>query len=289
MRARARPWVALLLATATSLAAACASSTGDATASSAAAGASASTSSPAAGPIDTSSATLGTSSASSSPRDTGPTTSAAGWDVIGTTLRGRPIRSRTVGHGPRTVLFVGGIHGDEPEGAYATAELAGAFTAAGLADGVTLTIIEDANPDGRAAATRGNANGVDINRNFPASNFDTTNPSYGRSPLSQPESRALHDTIERVDPDLVLVAHSWPDRAFVNYDGPARALAERFAAASGLPVEESSEIAPTPGSLGSYVGRDRGTPILTIELRKGSDPQADWERIRGAVLAAIAG
>ncbi|MEZ5142257.1 MAG: M14 family zinc carboxypeptidase [Acidimicrobiales bacterium] len=296
MTTRSRPWVALLLATATSLAAACASSTGDATASSAVGGASASTSSPAgvatspaAGPTDTSSATLGTSSASSSPRDTGPTTSAAGWDVIGTTVRGRPIRSLTVGHGPRTVLFVGGIHGDEAEGAYATAELAGAFTAAGLADAVTLTIIEDANPDGRAAATRGNANGVDINRNFPASNFDTTNPSYGRSPLSQPESRALHDTIERVDPDLVLVAHSWPDRAFVNYDGPARALAERFAAASGLPVEESSEIAPTPGSLGSYVGRDRGTPILTIELRKGSDPQADWERIRGAVLAAIAG
>ena len=151
------------------------------------------------------------------------------------------------------------------------------------ADAVTLTILEDANPDGRAAATRDNANGVDINRNFPASNFDATNPTCGGSPLSQPEARALYDTIERTDPDLILVAHSWPDRQFVNFDGPARTIAERFAASSGLTVAESSSFAPTTGSLGSYVGRGLGTPILTIELRKGSDPKADWERIHAAL------
>jgi len=187
------------------------------------------------------------------------------------------------------VLLIGGIHGDEPEGAYATAQIPVAFAAANLAGGVTLTIIEDANPDGRAAAQRGNANGVDINRNFPASNFDTNEPSYGGAPLSQPESRLLFDVIDRINPALVLVFHSWVDKQFINFDGPARVIAERFSTESGMPLTPSSEFAPTPGSLGSYVGRDRRTPVLTIEFLKGSDPKADWERVRSAVLNAIAG
>jgi murein peptide amidase A len=212
-----------------------------------------------------------------------------GWEEVGTSVQGRPIRVLTVGRGPRRVLFVGGIHGDEPEGAVATAELPAAFTDAGLADAVTLTIVEDANPDGRAAGTRENANGVDVNRNFPASNFDTTDPSSGGKPLSQPESRALNATFEHTAPNLVLVAHSWAGRKFVNFDGPAREIAERFSASSGLPVGESSSFAPTPGSLGSYVGRDRGVPILTIEVFKGSDPKGVWEQIRAALLQAIGG
>jgi protein MpaA len=211
------------------------------------------------------------------------------WEIVGTSVQGRPIRARTFGQGPRKVLFIGGIHGDEPEGAYSTAELPAAFAATGLADVVTLTILEDANPDGRAAGTRDNANGVDVNRNFPATNFDATNPSNGGEPLNQPESRAVFDTIDRIKPNLVLVAHSWAGRRFINYDGPAREIAERFSAASGLPVEQSSSFAPTPGSLGSYFGRDRGTPVLTIEVLKGSDPKGVWEQLRPALLQAIVG
>lgn len=213
----------------------------------------------------------------------------AQWQTIGTSLQGRPIRALTLGHGPRQVLFIGGIHGDEPEGAYTTAELPGAFEAAGLADTVTLTIIEDANPDGRAAHTRNNANGVDVNRNFPASNFDADNATNGGTPLSQPESKAVYDTIERTNPALVIASHAWAGREFINFDGPAQAVAEKFSAATGLPVEASSDIAPTPGSLGSYVGRDRGKQLLTIEILKGTDPKAEWERLQAALIDAIRG
>jgi hypothetical protein len=218
-----------------------------------------------------------------------PPAPAADWEVIGTSVNGLPIRQLTVGHGTRKVLLVGGIHGDEPEGAVATAELPAAFDSAGLADAVTLTIIEDANPDGRAAGTRGNANGVDVNRNFPASNFDIGNPTNGGEPLSQPESRTLAGAIDRISPTLVMVAHSWAGKQFINFDGPAREIADRFATASGLPVEESNSFTPTPGSLGSYVGRDRGIPILTIEVMKGSDFQAVWNKLRPALIEAIRG
>ena len=216
-------------------------------------------------------------------------TSTSDWEEIGTSVKGLPIRQLTVGHGARKVLFVGGIHGDEPEGALTTNELPAAFDAAGLADAVTLTIIEDLNPDGRAAQTRGNANGVDVNRNFPASNFDTGNPANGGEPLNQPESRTLVEAIDRIAPALVMVAHSWAGKQFINFDGPARDLANRFSAASGLLVEESNSFAPTPGSLGSYVGRDRGIPVLTIEVLKGSDPQAVWDNLRSALIEAIRG
>ena len=238
---------------------------------------------------DKATASPSTSATAETATDPGPPPAQApaigGWEVVGTSVQGRPIRIRAVGHGPRKVLFIGGIHGDEPEGSVATNELPAAFEAAGLVDAVTLTIMEDANPDGRAAGTRDNANGVDVNRNFPASNFDPTNGK----PLSEPESRAVADTIGRIQPNLVLVAHSWAGRQFINFDGPARELADRFAASSGMPVEESGSFAPTPGSLGSYFGRDLHIPILTIEVLKGSDPTAVWDQLRGALLQAIGG
>ena len=237
-------------------------------------------------PVTTTTAAAPTSSPATADK---PAVAATDWETVGASVQGRPIRTRSVGNGPRIVLFVGGIHGDEPEGALTTEQLPAAFVAAGLADAVTLTILEDANPDGRAAGTRANANGVDVNRNFPASNFDSANPDNGGEPLSQPESRALVETVDRLRPNLVMVAHAWAGDQFINFDGPARELADRFSASSGLPVEASSEFAPTPGSLGSYIGRDRKIPVLTIEVLKGSDPAAVWEKLRPALLQAIAG
>lgn len=115
------------------------------------------------------------------------------WRAAGASVQGRPIRTLRIGDGPRRVLFIGGIHGDEDEGSHTTAQLPAAFTAARLGDGVTLTIIEDANPDGRAAHTRVNANGVDANRNFPAPNFDPADPS-GAGPRSPSPSRVRSTT-----------------------------------------------------------------------------------------------
>lgn len=222
-------------------------------------------------------------------KPTPPLPTVAVWENAGTSVQGKQIRVLTVGEGPRKVLFIGGIHGDEPEGSVTTAQLPAGFEEAGLADAVTLTIIEDANPDGRAAGTRTNANGIDVNRNFPASNFDPTDPSNGGMPLSEPESRTITETIDRFGPHLVLVVHSWAGREFINFDGPAREIAERFSAAGGLPVEESTSFTPTPGSLGSYFGRDRGIPVLTIEVQRGADPAAVWDQLREPLLAAIHG
>jgi protein MpaA len=212
------------------------------------------------------------------------------WREIGVSVQGRPLRATAIGSGPRRVLWVGGIHGDEREGALATAALPAAFLAEpGASERVTLHLLEDANPDGSALHVRGNANGVDLNRNWPARNFVVDRRSNGRQPLSQPESKALHDLLLSIEPHLVIVAHSWRGDHFVNYDGPGQQLAELFSRHSGYPVRTSQSMAPTPGSLGSWAGNERGIPILTLEYLRGRNPEDAWRETRTAILAVILG
>ena len=61
------------------------------------------------------------------------------------------------------VLVVGCIHGNETAGI----AIAERLTDASPPPELDLWILPDLNPDGAAAATRGNAHGVDLNRNFP--------------------------------------------------------------------------------------------------------------------------
>lgn len=223
---------------------------------------------------------------SSAPGEATP--ASAPWTVLATSREGRPLRQATFGHGPRRVVWVGGIHGDEREGARASAELAAAFLAEpGALERVTLLVLEDLNPDGSAQKTRGNARGVDLNRNFPAANF-RAGARAGPAPLSEPESLALFELLVAWRPELVLVAHSWRQQQFVNFDGPARALAERFAARAGFALRESKDLAPTPGSLGSWAN-ERELALLTLEYRRGTDPEEAWATTRAAILEAILG
>ena len=214
------------------------------------------------------------------------------WLTFGESVDGRPLRMRTIGSGPRAVVWIGGIHGNETEGMVATDALPAAFAAMpGLAERVTLTIVEDVNPDGRASGTRGNARGVDLNRNYPSRNYAPSRTN-GAEALSEPEARALHRLLASIEPDLVMVAHSWSNRdkaPFVNFDGPAAGLAERFGQLAGYPVVASDDIHGTPGSLGSLVGIDWQVPILTIEWERGADPDLCWAETRAAILAVIAG
>ncbi|MEO6598123.1 MAG: M14 family zinc carboxypeptidase [Planctomycetota bacterium] len=209
------------------------------------------------------------------------------WQQIGTSHQGRALRTTVVGRGPRRVLWVGGIHGNEREGRISTAELPRALLSMPQAlDTVTLTIFEDCNPDGTAQNTRGNARGVDLNRNYPAKNFKPSR-LFGLQPLDQPEARALHDLILATKPHLVIVAHSWHDDHFINFDGPAEHLAQRFSERCGYRVQPSNNIAPTPGSLGSWVGGTLGVPILTLEYHRAREPWAAWWETRSAILSVV--
>jgi protein MpaA len=199
---------------------------------------------------------------------------------VGRSVEGRPLEAFAFGEGATLALVHGGIHGDEP-GAVALAERLIEHLAGWR--GARVVVLPAVNPDGLAAATKDNARGVDLNRNFPSRNFrsEPLAPGYdpGPHPLSEPESAALAALIERESPARLLALHQ-PFRC-VNFDGPAAALAERMAAACGWPVRADVGY-PTPGSFGSRYGVDLGLEVITLELPR---PATDGDLAAG--LAAL--
>ena len=139
----------------------------------------------------------------------------------------------------------------------------------------SLLFIPCLNPDGMQLGQRTNANGVDLNRNFPTKNWgenhgdnatcDDAETAYygGTSGGSEIETQFLIDTIREFKPNRILTLHA-PYKV-VNYDGPAKELAEKISTIINYPVEASIGY-PTPGSFGTYAGVERQIPTITLEL-----------------------
>ena len=208
---------------------------------------------------------------------------ALGLPEIGRSTLGRPIFAQRFGGGGAPLLVMGGIHGDEPASVDLLVELCDRLGSAGPAiEGPPLWLLPAANPDGLARNRKNSERDVDLNRNFPARSFTTAHaPGYfpGPVPLSEPETQAIAALIGQEPIQSAVAVHA--PFACVNYDGPAAASAEAVAASCGWPAR--GEIGyPTPGSFGSWLGVDRGLPILTLELPPG--PLATF---RGQATAAI--
>jgi len=207
-----------------------------------------------------------------------------GFETFGTSREGRPIRGVVMGSGPETSLLLGVIHGDEPLGGPLLerfAEHLGSHPE--LVRGKRVVIVPVLNPDGLARRTRTNARGVDLNRNLPAENW-RPHPRHGIAPGSEPETRALLKILRQFRPARILAIHS--PLYCVNFDGPAQDLAEAMAGACGYPVQPSIGY-ETPGSLGSYAGKDQGIPTITLELARDSRRSSIWAEMAETLLLFV--
>lgn len=198
--------------------------------------------------------------------------------ILGLSVENRPLELHQYTQGVVTLLLIAGVHGDEEEGT----RLLDYFLASGewqdLDKKASLWVVPKVNPDGLFYHQRGNARGVDLNRNMPTRDWipSAVSPRYypGSAPQSEPETKALIEGIESVSPRAIFSLHSQTE-VCVNYNGPARTLAEMIAVCNGYPVSDDIGY-PTPGSLGTWAGVERMIPTITLELPRGSSLEEIW-------------
>jgi len=211
------------------------------------------------------------------------------WSITGASNQGNEIFIREFGSGPKTVLIIGGLHGDEPASVIAVLKLAEFLDENSYLLKNRAVLIPCINPDGLLAGTRINGNGVDINRNFPSSTWKLDYIKYynnpGPEPKSEPETLTAVDAINSYLPALVIQMHQ-PFGAIYPDKNTPPAIAEKMSEITGFPVQHDIGY-PTPGSLGSFTAQYK-TLIMCITYELGRiDREPDYDAVIGSLIEAI--
>jgi murein peptide amidase A len=199
--------------------------------------------------------------------------------TLGTTKNNRNIELHQLTSGKITLLLLGGVHGDEPEGYFLVEKFMNSPELWMELEGrASLYVIPRVNPDGCASGERVNGNGVDLNRNMSTKDWSpvAAKPRYnpGPSPASELESRILMKLIDDLKPDLIISAHSW--EPMINYNGPCKRVAEFMSSHCKLRISDDIGY-PTPGSLGTWSGWERNIPTITLEIEKDTTEDQIWQ------------
>ena len=237
--------------------------------------------------------------------------------VIGSSVEGRELVALKVGYGDKTIIFNGAIHGcesfttnflmhliDRYAYGYATdAEYEG-YSYRELLDKVSFIIVPMLNPDGVNIAQNGpdaaadpasirtmdmtgtgyyawkaNADGVDINRNFP---YNWSRFNYVLWPAlryyvgpyanSEPETQAMVSLLESEDFCLLADFHSygetlyWTDNLSEQYYDEHRELAELIMSGVGYGDAGIEDVDEFAGYLSNYARGVYGVFSATVEL-----------------------
>lgn len=219
------------------------------------------------------------------------------WISYRESYRNRPLMFTTFGNNHRkATLFLGGLHGDESPSVYLAFKLA-MFLQANPAyyKNRTIIIAPSVNPDGflSKVSTRTNGKGVDINRNFPTTDWRVTKKGrYYSGPVagSESETKFVMALMKRYKPEKIITIHS-PLGTF-DYDGPSSDLSDivvllkKMSKNNGLPLRRCKVF---PGSLGNYAGVERNIHTLTLELPSSVSRQAPkyFEQFRSMLLELL--
>lgn len=147
--------------------------------------------------------------------------------TLGKSVQGRPLYAIEISNKPGSleaepnVKMVGNIHGNEPLGRVFLPALAEWLCreykaknpdAVRIVDNMHLWLVPSMNPDGFALGNRGNANGIDLNRDFPD---PIVNPSMKPSGKEQPETKAIMKWINPPSSAISKSTATSPSRRFI--------------------------------------------------------------------------
>lgn len=210
---------------------------------------------------------------------------------IGLSERGRPIDITCFDSGSgaddEVALIVGGMHtGNEALTIDLARELMADFSSGRLVppSTVTVCILPELNPDGRALGVHTNAEGVDLNRNWPSEDWQAdawhpeTGPvSGGHVPLSEAETQVLHSFLEVARPSAVLVLHCCGSLVEANRQADAVFMARRYAAAAAFEYLNTWNFYDISGEFIDAMD-ELGIPAMDIELSNSDETGLDDHR-----------
>jgi g-D-glutamyl-meso-diaminopimelate peptidase len=263
-------------------------------------------------------------------------------ESYGKSVLGKDLTLVKLGNGPRKVLWVGGMHSvevvttnylmkiiEEYAAAYTQKTTYGDYSAnrvQSLLNEFTIYFAPMCNPDGTDIATdkgasnvkvsdratwKGNANGVNLNRNFPfkwslstSAKGSNYNSYRGPSAGSEPETKALMELCRANDFEHMVSCHVqgkiifWADKENGNVPG-AKSLAESISALTGYTM-----LTPTTKASGGYAGgfenwfrAEFNRPGICLEFGKRNTLDAvadfdsgnviDWQRNRNLILGVL--
>jgi predicted deacylase len=217
--------------------------------------------------------------------------------TIGYSLGGRPIQAYTFGSGSKTILYTGAIHGNELSSRALMLAWINELelNVRSIPAGTKIVVIPAINTDGVVVNVRNNAANVDLNRNFPTSNWQTDIVSPTNQPipggggvtaLSEPESQALATFTIALQPRLVMSYHSQAGYAMGNLAGDSATLAATYAKLSGYKNTTGSTSAfgyAITGSYDDWLAEIQGITSVLIELTTNTN--AEFSRNKPAMWA----
>jgi hypothetical protein len=229
--------------------------------------------------------------------------------VAGTSVEGRPIVRYDFGRedGP-TVLLTGLIHAVELIGSLALLDFVRdvVTSRADVLRHARFVVMPIVNPDslhaltarlsgGRRAFRRCNANGVDLNRNFPHVGgrrrpwqlFSGSGSRFslyygGQEPFSEPETRAVRDVALEVRPRVAVGFHSFGNMllypwSFTSTPNPRARSYERIGGdfrraqpRTKYSVMQARELYAISGDLDDWLDAELGTYAFTVEVSRPS-------------------
>jgi murein peptide amidase A len=225
--------------------------------------------------------------------------------IIGYSVEGRPIEAYSFGQGELHYLIVAGIHGGYEGNTIDLANQLLVYLSEhpnAVPSGDTLYLIPDMNPDGAARGRnpdgRVNANGVDLNRNFPARNWQpdwdhgncwNERPTTGGVARgSEPETRAIASFILSHRIQAMISYHSAALGVFPGGDPwqpESERLAKALSEATGYPYPPIDIGCVYTGTLADWAVETGVGAAVDMELSTHRDP--DFSRNLRALQALL--